>query len=132
MKSPALRLALFLALPMSPQAGQDSKVLGRLFLTPIQRDVLEQQRQTGTPETGIAKRLRLEGMVLRSSGDKWVWINGRIQDGRELPPLLDQSSPSRASPADRPLKVGESINAISGEREHLIPPGSMHLHPPPP
>jgi len=55
--------------------------LGRLFMTPEARMTLERQRQlkiqeTQTPDGGP---LRLDGVVVRSSGKATVWINGQPQ-----------------------------------------------------
>ncbi len=55
--------------------------LGRLFMTPEARLALEHQRQlkfqaTQTPD---GAPLRLDGVVVRSSGKATVWINGQPQ-----------------------------------------------------
>lgn len=63
--------------------------LGRLFLTPDMRAHLERQRQLDIKETRSLEggTLRLDGVVVRSSGKSTVWVNNRPQsenDGATL------------------------------------------------
>ena len=57
--------------------------LGRLFMTPEWRANLERQRQLNIQETRSLEggAMRLDGVVLRSTGKSTVWVNNR-QIGR--------------------------------------------------
>lgn len=74
--------AALLLVPFSAvNAGDEtSGSLGRLFLTPERRQVLDYQRERNQPEEIKQKEdnsLTLNGVVLRSSGKRTLWINGR-------------------------------------------------------
>lgn len=105
-------LALLVALAAGlPPAAAES--LGRLFLTPQHRAVLEQQRRDGTLGQASAgdERLRLDGALTRSSGKRTVWINGRRHDA--------------AVPA--PLSVGGSIDRVTRTPVDLVAPGAIRI-----
>ena len=55
--------------------------LGRLFLTPEFRTALERQRQLNIQQSRTleGETLRLDGVVVRSSGKSTVWINSQPQ-----------------------------------------------------
>lgn len=105
-------LALLVALAAtSPPAGAES--LGRLFLTPEHRALLEQQRRAGTlgQTTAGDERLRLDGALTRSSGRRTVWINGRRHDD--------------AGPMQ--FRVGGSIDHASRTPVDLVAPGAIRI-----
>ncbi|QDX81164.1 hypothetical protein B9N43_07875 [Denitratisoma sp. DHT3] len=140
MKTPVL--ALFLALPLAAAGGESGRTnaheaepeaLGRLFFTPHQRIALER------PGDGPAMedRLRLEGIVRRSSGRKSFWINGRLRHDEAAPPGVEIRFPDRSHAAALikddtrtpvMVRVGESIDSASGERQPLIPERSLRIH----
>lgn len=95
----------------SPPAAAES--LGRLFLTPEHRAVLEQQRRAGTLDRTSAddERLRLDGELTRSSGKRTVWINGRRHD--DAGPLQ--------------LSVGGSIDRATRTQADLVAPGTIRI-----
>jgi hypothetical protein len=101
--------------------------LGRLFLTPERRAILERQRQLNIPETQKIEGsvVSLDGIVRRSSGRNTVWVNQQPQDensaGTGVTATISPSSPGRAlvTAGDEPaaaLKVGESINRGTREK----------------
>jgi len=109
------------------QNGDDS--LGRLFFSPERRAALERQRLLNIQEARTLEgaTLRLNGIVQRSSGKSTVWINEQPQhedeaDRSGVAVKLSPKAPGRAQlrpgeEAPTELKVGESINRATGERE---------------
>lgn len=95
--------------------GQEN--LGRLLLTPEQRNALEQQRRQ-VPYSDAKTRgvkLTVNGEVRRNSGKSTRWINGEAShDG---------------SGAELPVAVGDSYDANSGERESLLRDGKISIRP---
>ncbi len=101
--------------------------LGRLFLTPERRAVLERQRQLNiqTAQTLAGNVMSLDGVVTRSSGKTTVWINRHPQHenavGTGVTAAVATKVPGRAvlTPTDEtpaPLSVGETINRGTRER----------------
>lgn len=139
MTPPRLRLpTLFIAtcLPLSALAAEP---LGRLFFTPERRAVLERQRQANIQEQEQALEgamMSLDGVVVRSGGRATVWINGRPQHentaGTGVQAGISARKPDRATlvtgeeaPAD--LRVGESINRATREKNDVVSPGSVRV-----
>jgi hypothetical protein len=111
-----------------------AETLGRLFLTPEQRDRLESRRQSKvsevvaaqstTPEADepVASYLNFQGQIVRSSGAQTIFINGTPYSGRDAPRGTQLGSGKRlgeivvvpAEGAQRvPLKVGQSLDKNS-------------------
>ena len=80
---PLISLALMLLCLAAPAAAA-AEELGRLFLTPQQRQDLDRRRATNRAEEEAPQitegPLTLEGQVQRSSGRSTTWINGVPQD----------------------------------------------------
>lgn len=109
---------VLLLLPLSPQAQQES--LGRLFLTPEQRQTLDRQRQAnpGGPQADDgASSLTLNGEVRRSSGRNTRWVNGMAE-------------PSSGS-GRPPVAVGDTFHPGTGEREGMLKGGRIVVRPAP-
>jgi hypothetical protein len=108
--------------------------LGRLFLTPDQRNRLEQRRQSNVSEVvaaqaanteaeePVASYLTLQGQIVRSNGEQTIFINGAPYLGRESPKGTQLVSGKRlgeivivpaegAAPVQ--LKVGQSLDKNS-------------------
>jgi hypothetical protein len=115
--------------------------LGRLFLTPERRALLEHQRRTNVEETQALEgsTLSLDGVVVRSGGKSTVWINGRPQhdDTRGAPVQAGVAprEPGRArlaaggeAPAN--LRVGESINMATREKIYVVAPDAISVRKP--
>jgi hypothetical protein len=85
--------------------------LGRLFFAPEQRLLLERQRQEGTSEAGES-RIRLDGLAVRRSGRVATWVNGRVEHDERL---------TRTAT----LRVGESLDPLTGSKQDLIPDGGI-------
>jgi hypothetical protein len=110
MKSATLVLALSIAVP-SLASGQ-TEPLGRLFLTPQQRAVLDQQRRQ---EPGAGQSLTITGEVRSASGSRTRWINGRADWNDD-------------TPAPR-LPVGDRYDPATGERQPLLGDGQIIVTP---
>lgn len=85
--------------------------LGRLFLTPAQRQQLEHQRLSNPffqpAEQQLAPPLRIDGQLMPSQGQRQIWINGQA-----------------ASPST-PLAVGEQLSPSTGARAGLLKDGKL-------
>lgn len=117
--------------------------LGRLFLTPERRATLERQRQLNIQAAQALESatMSLNGVVVRSSGKRTVWINDRAQHDNTAPAgvsaQVTSRDPARAvlnagddNPA--PLKVGETFNRATGNKTDVIGDGRVSVKRPPP
>jgi len=138
-------LAGSLLLPAGPgraePAAPGEPALGRLFLTPETRSALERQRQFNIQRARTLEgdAVRLDGVVLRSSGQSTVWVNSRPQTGN-APDAAIAVAPSRRQPgraavttggAEPPvdLKVGVTLNQATGERSGGLAGGEIRVRP---
>jgi hypothetical protein len=117
-------LALMLACVAAPAAAA-AEELGRLFLTPQQRQDLDRRRATNRAEEEAPQikegPLTLEGHVQRSSGKTATWINGVPQYDSDAGHDPDRVMvvPNAGEPGVS-LKVGQIYERMSGEvREDL-------------
>ena len=114
----ALSLALMLACLADP-AAVAAEELGRLFLTPQQRQDLDRRRATNRAEEETPQikegPLTLDGQVLRSSGRTATWINGVPQydnpAGRD--PARVTVVPNEGE-AGVSLKIGQTLDRTTG------------------
>lgn len=138
---PASLLMLACALPLAPvaQAAAPSPELGRLFMTPETRAMLERQRQLNIKEVRSIDggSMRLDGVVLRSTGKSTVWINNQPQPENAsdtgVTAALVRQRPDGATlttGADTPaeLKVGETINRATRETSGGLAAGEIRVH----
>ena len=112
MRKPLLILALLAAIP--PAAIGEGEPLGRLFLTPQQRQELNRQRLQD-PASGQRSSLTVNGEVRSSSGKRTRWINGQAD--------WQNTAPTPALP------IGDSVDPITGERQPLLGDGHIHRTP---
>ena len=121
---PLISIALTLLFLRAPAAAA-AEELGRLFLTPQQRQDLDRRRATNRAEEEAPQiregPLTLEGHVQRSSGRTTTWINGVPQydnhAGRD--PARLTVVPNEGEPGVS-LKVGQIYERMSGEvRDNL-------------
>jgi hypothetical protein len=112
-------------------AAPQPNALGRLFMTPEQRERLEARRQLKTVEVSasqsaaaeeeapVASYLTVQGQVLRSDGRQTIFINGTPYAADESPKGTQLVRGRRAGevtivPADNALpvrlKVGQSLD----------------------
>jgi hypothetical protein len=135
----SVRLALLL-LTTTLAGAAVAEPLGRLFLTPERRAALERQRETNTQEreqqSVEGDTMSLDGVVTRSSGHSTVWVNGRPQNenaaGTGVRAGVSAHAPARAvlttgEEAPTELRVGESINRATREKDDVVDPGSVSV-----
>jgi hypothetical protein len=126
---PALLLAAALA---APAAAQE---LGRLFFTPERRQALDRQREVSLVEHREAAgepALTIDGVVVRSSGRRTVWINGVAHDGGKLPVTPGRADPGRivvrtSDGLDAEAKVGDTVDRDTGETASLLGGGQIRI-----
>jgi hypothetical protein len=117
-----------------------SEPLGRLFLTPERRAMLERQRQLNIQEvqTIEGSTVTLDGVVTRSSGRSTIWVNQRPQTenavGTGVSAIVSHKVPGQVTvtpgeEAPASLKVGESINRGTRERTDPLGGGRVAVHP---
>lgn len=122
---------------LAPACAADTPELGRLFFTPERRATLERQRAFNIQEaqTLQGNSMSLDGVVHRSGGKSTVWINQKAQTESESPrtgvnALVSPKTPGSAllapgEEAPAQLKVGETINRATGERNTRLGGGSV-------
>lgn len=128
-----LLLAALLA-SLAAQAAADQP-LGRLFLTPEKRAVLERQRQLNIQHARVIEgsSVSLAGVVARSSGRSTVWLNGApYHDGTPAGDVRTHTSPRDARKVElqagelrTELRVGQSVSRASGERRDPLGGGRV-------
>ncbi|PKO34234.1 MAG: hypothetical protein CVU34_09485 [Betaproteobacteria bacterium HGW-Betaproteobacteria-7] len=112
MSKPFLILALLAAIP--PSASAEGEPLGRLFLTPQQRQELNRQRLQG-PSSIQQSSVTVNGEVRSSSGKRTRWINGQAD--------WQNTAPTPALP------IGDSVDPNTGERLPLLGDGHIQRTP---
>lgn len=120
---------LFCLALLAPASAAEVPGLGRLFFTPERRAELERQRTLHIQEAQTLQgtTMSLDGVVYRSSGKTTVWINQQAQHEHDAPRTgvsvtVSPKTPGRAlvapgAEAPTRLKVGETINRSTGERD---------------
>ena len=123
------------AVLLLPAFTAEAQELGRLFFTPERRAALERQRTQNVEEARTLQgtTMSLDGVVYRSSGKATVWINQRAQTENESSRTGVSAQISRKSPgsavltpgeeAPTKLKVGETVNRATGERNTRLGEG---------
>lgn len=137
------RFARFLPICLACQAvavpaAEPAPALGRLFMTPERRATLERQRQLNVQETRSFEggSMRLDGVVVRSSGKNTVWINNQPQAENQrdtgVTVVASPRHPDRATlvagtepPAD--LKVGATLDRATRETVDGLAGGEIRV-----
>ncbi|WIM06979.1 MAG: hypothetical protein OHM77_06850 [Candidatus Nitricoxidivorans perseverans] len=143
-RMPILRIGLlFGALPILAAFAENAAAepLGRLFFTPERRAALERQRQLNIQEAQTLEgaTMTLDGVVVRSTGKRTVWINSRAQHDDDAPSGVTADLSAREpggailsvgeeTPAQ--LKVGESINRATRETASGLADGQISVRRP--
>lgn len=121
----------------TPSAQATPVPIQRLFFSAEKRATLDRQRTQNLQQIRSLQgsTLNLDGMVQRSSGKSTVWINGQPQNENEaarngVNVFLSPKTPGRAqiAPGDESptaLKVGETINRATGERNNRLGNGKV-------
>ncbi|HWA37072.1 MAG TPA: hypothetical protein VG873_04345 [Burkholderiales bacterium] len=109
------------ALLVAQSAQAQTEPLGRLFLTPEQRQTLDARRKARLPDKPAAAvaapTMRLDGYVKRSGGPSTVWVNGEAtDDASRLPSSSDGRVGVGIEGGGRVgLKPGETLDRGNGE-----------------
>lgn len=119
----ALALALAVLLPSPQASAAEDAGLGRLFLTPQQRQDLERRRatnvnvvQTPTATVTAESLITINGRVTRSGGKSTTWINGQAQN--DMPAGRDPavvSLPPGEGEKPITLRIGQTLDKGKGE-----------------
>lgn len=132
---PILLLALLAAVVHAPLTGAADD-LGRLFLTPQQRQDLDRRRAANIQETAAViqeSTLTLEGQVSRSSGKTTTWINRVPQhDSRRGPNPAQVTIPTGEGQPEVTLKVGQTHDNVRGEVRDGLGGGQLKVGKAPP
>lgn len=107
-----LILGLLAAIP--PSANAESEALGRLFLTPQQRQELDRLRMQEL-SSGQRSSLTVNGEIRSSSGKRTRWINGQAD--------WQSTAPAPALP------VGDSFDPNTGDHQPLLGGGRIQRTP---
>jgi len=122
-------LALMLAC-LAASAPAPAQELGRLFLTPQQRQDLDRRRASNRAEEEAPQisegPLTLEGHLQRSSGRTATWINGVPQyDSHKSGDPAEVTVVPNEGEAGVRLKVGEIYERTSGEVRDSLQGGKI-------
>ena len=139
MNTRLLVFATAFAVSSSPLVADET--LGRLFFTPEKRQALDYQRQFNIQEKQEAQEdptLTIDGVVMRSSGGRTVWINGVALDTERTDSGVAVTA-SRKNPGKvivRPdggpaakASVGDTVYRSSGETVDLLGGGTLKVPP---
>jgi hypothetical protein len=136
--SGALLIGLSLPLPSIAAGDPAAPELGRLFHSAERRVQLERQRQASVMRVRHleGETLSLDGFVRRSGGHSTVWINRQSQteaeaqaNGVMLPATSGAVQARSVGDQDLPagLRVGESLNRATGERDDRLGGGRISI-----
>lgn len=113
------RLSLVVGLLAVSGAAYADSVLGRLFYTPSERRMLDQREVAGVQdETSATVIVTLTGRIIRSDGKTVTWTNGSSAESSAESPQVRSEE----------LKVGQSVEAQTGEAHDLLRGGSIVVH----
>lgn len=122
------RLFYLIFFSLSWTAGNaDANAIGTLFYSPSERLALVAAR-AGISQSAV---YTLNGITRRDAGKTVAWINGRAVT--EDPP--DLAIPTLIIKRDyvliegKPIKVGESLDVISGQRVLRLPEQAVQVKP---
>lgn len=108
---------LILAICFAVNAAADDD-LGRLFFTTAQRAALDAGKQISqskavkrAPRVKIPAKITLNGIVVRSDGERTVWINERVYQGERNPSGL-RVYPSVQTPAVADIQIRENRKPV--------------------
>lgn len=106
-------------------AQAPAEPLGTLLFSPQERAQITSERSPGAGGAQAAPTsvLRYQGVVRRSDGKSTVWVNDKAQvESDAAAPKLRGLD---AVLAGHPLRVGESIQTTTGQRQDVTAPGAL-------
>jgi hypothetical protein len=128
-----LTLAAMLAWPASAQSPAPDRV-GRLFLTPQQRQELDRRRQLNIKDVVVNNEgtVTVDGHITRSSGRTTTWLNGQpehdVYRPRDAASVTVQINEAQGSV---PLKIGQTVDRAQGTVNDGLGGGSITVNPRP-
>jgi hypothetical protein len=122
---------------LAPHAARAEPGIGRLFYTPAERAALEDARRhnfraeqlaaeaSKRPAAPRARDVTVTGVVLRSDGESFAWVNGKSVEGRTDDGLRVRhtAQPNKVLVYDPDkgrmvqIKVGQRANLLTGRVE---------------
>jgi len=104
----------------------ETERLGTLFYSPAERAALVSARAGDTHQDSVSG-LRLGGIVKRAGGKGMVWINGQaLPEGQPVSTAPAPEITAQGATIDgKPVRVGETVNLITGERIDIVPPDAV-------
>ena len=99
---------------LAPSAHAENEALGRLFMTPQQRQELDRLRMQ-EPGSGQRGSVTINGEVRSASGGRTRWINGQADWQNDWP--------------TQTVPVGDSVDPATGERRPLLGGGRIQVAP---
>jgi hypothetical protein len=117
--------------PVHIQAKTPSQVdkLPTLFFSPAERAAIQFSRSgQSVVNLNVSTALTVSGLVKRRADKGMVWINGTaMPEGSSTPAGVTPAIGKRSVRIEQnEVRVGETLDAESGERIDFIPPGSVH------
>jgi hypothetical protein len=128
----ALALALGLCLWACADAAKAADTLDTLLYSPAQRQAIVAARKRLAGESALLPTLkpstaRLDGVVARESARGTTWVNGEPQ--AQGAPQAPQIRGLDAVVEGRRLRVGESLDTVTGTKTDLVAPGAVRKGP---
>lgn len=131
-----LLIALTLILQCLAPPAASAEELGRLFLTPQQRQDLDRRRATNRAEEESPQTkegpLTVNGHIQRSGGKTTTWINGtpEYDSHSTRNPAQVTVTPNEGEPGVR-IKIGQTLDRSTGEVLDNIENGEIRIGKPP-
>ena len=125
-------LLLLLALALGPVPAAAQQNLGRLFLSPQQREDLDRRRQANIQEAAAVTEslVTVNGQVSRSSGKSTTWINGvPLESSRKPRDPARASLPGAEGESSVTLKIGQTLDKVRGEVKDGLGEGQIVVQP---
>lgn len=128
---------LLAALSTLASSGASAEELGRLFLTPEQREALDARRRARLPDKPAAAATaspttRVDGYVQRSGGRSTVWVNGQSvsEDAPDASARIARGAPGvslRLGEDGRDIRtqVGQSVDTVTGDVKDPLGDGQV-------
>lgn len=132
------------ALSALASSSVSAEELGRLFLTPEQREALDARRRARLPDKPAAAATaspttRVDGYVQRSGGRSTVWVNGQsiAEDATDASARIARGAPGvslRLGEDGRDVRtqVGQSIDTLTGDVKDPLGDGQVRVKRPAP
>ena len=101
--------------------------IGTVFFSPAERTSVVAAR-AGIAQTAL---YTVSGILQRSNGKSVVWVNGRAVTEMPRDEIIPTLSISRdhVRIEDKPIKVGESLDILSGQRVLPLPENAVRTKP---